>query len=742
MATMDTATVTNPNNSYMAAYGVVTYSESTTPSNVTISASIQAWMRYAYDWDTTVQVQIGSRAVQSSGPFRLGYDPGATWVSFGSTAKDSAVINRTASSQSVKVYGRITVSPWGSSPWAETVINIPALPVPYTPYECTHVRNSDTQNTISWIRAETSSNPYRFILVERRTNGGAWVQISQIDGAASFYVDNASQANATYQYRVRAEFNGMLSSYSDSTALTFNTPAAPYKPSVSRQVDNSVLLSFTNPGTTQARTRLQRSTDTVVWTDVKTIDAANVTMATDAPGAGTFFYRVRNERDALVSAWSPHTDAVITIAPPASPTLLEPSNNSFALLGAYPTLAWMHNPLDGSAQSSAEIRYSITGTDPWVSVNVSGASSTHVLDVAFPVNTVVYWQVRTKGADLSFGAWSSSNYFYVIQAPSIDVTSPSSNAPVSDLPLEVIWTYLDQSGTQIGASVSIRQGSLVLYARQIQGDASRLSIPTSELLLDNASSYTLTVSATSSSGASTTVSLAFETSYVEPAVPIGTVVCDKDAASVSLAIYAGDEMGVPDTVDMDIYRMNADGKTVTLVQGAPSGTGANDYYPPLDQEIIYVFVANSLAGAHSRFTQPITIPSFGHAFINIGEGYRHVVKMALDMTHDESTEHGKEVFATAGGNLPLVFYGEAKTHTGSISGTVLRDKDRFGLAIGGVGIADIDGLAGWMQRSILRLPFKDVMAISATVRKSIGIPQVSAEAVISWEQVKSDGLVI
>ncbi|MCL2756768.1 MAG: hypothetical protein FWD43_01670, partial [Coriobacteriia bacterium] len=185
-----------------------------------------------------------------------------------------------------------------------------------------------------------------------------------------------------------------------------------------------------------------------------------------------------------------------------------------------------------------------------------------------------------------------------------------------------------------------------------------------------------------------------------------------------------------------------DGRLVMLVAGAPSGTGTTDTYPPLDQEVTYLFVAHSQAGAVSRYEELITIPSNGHALFNIGTRFERVVRIALDMAHDEGVEHEKEVFGTAGPTLPLVFYGQAMRQTGSVSGTTLRDAASQGCWTQGIEVADIEELMEWNTRCILRLPYKDVMAVDIAVKKSTGICQGNADVSITWERVRDDGLVI
>ncbi|MCL2746132.1 MAG: fibronectin type III domain-containing protein, partial [Coriobacteriia bacterium] len=313
MGTFDTGWYNRWQGSSSAVRAVCQYSSSSTASAVSVSAYTETWWRYWNSWsdgdDSYGQVAIdyplGTAKTSATKQVRPNNSNGSG-VNGGNTSTVTFSFARGTSAYSVYVRCRCYNNgmPADTGWHTAATISVPVLPTPAAPTNCTHVRNSDTQNTVSWTRAETTSNPYRYLLVERRANAGSWTQIAQVDGSLSSYTDNTSQANASYQYRIRAEFHGMYSSYSAATTPTYNTPAQPGKPSASRQADNSVVISFGNTGVTQTLTRLQRSVDNASWADVKTASGDNVTTFTDAPGGGTFYYRVRNERDALTSAWS------------------------------------------------------------------------------------------------------------------------------------------------------------------------------------------------------------------------------------------------------------------------------------------------------------------------------------------------------------------------------------------------------------------------------------------------------
>ena len=620
---------------------------------------------------------------------------------------------------------------------SSTTYNTPSVPT-----VCTNTRNSDLQNTVSWTNG-ASASVSKTTYLERQINGGAWSQIATVSGTTTSYVDNAASVNNSYAYRVRSGWGGTYSAYATS-GMTYNTPSAPGKPQAARNVDNSIAITFANSANTSTAIELQRSTDASTWATVKTQTGNNLTSITDNPGGGTFYYRVRNTRDALVSAWSEVSDKIVTIAPPAAPSLTSPLNSA-----VIPTstpeiiLSWMHNPVDGSVQTAAEVQYSTNEGTSWTTVNVTTAQS-YQLANNFSVNTTVTWRVRTKGADPSFGPYSSNRAFVISQTPSVSLTSPPQI--IESLPIVVSWNYTDLSGTQQQAQISLLSDTgSVLFSRTIQGTATSTSIFSSDYLPANGSSYTLRVSVRSTSSLTNEINIPVSTDYLEPPLAEASVDVDWQKASVSLAIHEVVDAALPGTVAMGIFRRRKDGSTLMFADQVPSGAAVTDKYPPLDETLVYLFVAYAETGVASIREVEVVIPSRMQAYINFGDNLADVARLMLDTKFDASLTHQKEIIETAGLSkrdaYPLVIYGESQSYSGNISGTAMRDDSLIHLDMTYGLIPEIEAARDWTGYVVLRLPYEEPFAADITISKGTDMQYASSIA-IQWERVRANGLAI
>ena len=739
---------------------------SITDTQITFRVCGSAQITQAYLYGARVEVAIDQpegtrRAYQTSSGYSSS-NPGASWGSVAETDWAYATFDRTGSDSTAYIRARAygeTTSGYGAAfanigrvadtGW-QTVgtVTILKLPTPAAPSNMTHTRVSDTQNNLSWTRNATSANPYQFIRVERRVNGGSWAQITSVAGTATSYSDTTCLANSSYEYRVRADWQGMLSGYSGISPATYNTPAVPGAPSVSRIDASTIKASFTNTGVTQTATELSRSNNGTSWTTVQTTQGASVVSINDIPGGGTWYYRARNTRSTLASAWSATSDPVVTMIAPAAPTLIAPVSGAvISKADASVAFSWIHNPIDGSAQTEAKIRHSTNGGTTWSTpVVVSGSSTTTSLANSWVVNSTVTWQMQTKGAHQDHGPWSPSSSFVVYQIPQVAITSPVAGSILADMPLGVTWSYSDVSGMQQQAIVQIlSEEGTVLFSRTINGNASQAQITSGDYLPANNTVYQVKVSVRSTTSLVASTETTITTDYLEPAVPVPTLTIDRERACVSLGVFEGTTPGLPTTVSLGIMRRRKDGSLLTLTNHVSSGTFVTDIYPPLDEELTYVFVAYSATGVASMAEQTATIPSKMAAFINYGEGLRQLAKVALDANWSKALTHSREVFESAGTTTedayPLVFYGASKQMSGTLAGTAIRASELVDNLVLFNLISDVNALSEWTGSVVLRLPFEEPFAAAVSISQSTDNQYLSSVSV-SWERVRVYGLAI
>lgn len=626
----------------------------------------------------------------------------------------------------------------------------PAVPVwtPNAPTGLTVARESDSKVALAWTNGPTASRPYHSVRVERRIDGGSWSQIASLSGSAASYADASCQPNHAYAYRVPACNSAACSGYATSGTV-YNTPAAPASVTASRKTGTTVALSIDNPANTATALDLQRSPDGSAWADVRTVEGSPVTEAEDSPGGGTWYYRARNARGALASAWSPASNAVVTIVAPAAPTLLEPVSGT-VVPKTRETVAfrWQHNPIDGSAQTAAQLQTSTDGGATWTTTYIVGAAQEKELANSFAVNSEVVWRVRTKGAHANHGAWSANRMFAVKQVPTVVVTCPAADGDaVADVPIEVAWSYGDQSGEQQQATVTVVDAAgAKVFERTVQGAARSLAIGTADVLLPNASSFALTVAVTSTSSLQARAARSFRTDYEEPATPFVTAEVDPATGSVAVTCAAGPAAdGVPATASLGMFRREPGGRLVCLADHVPSGSGATDPYPPLDRGLSYVAVAYTANGLASQAEAPARVPSGGFVFFNFGadRGYSDVAKVAMDAAWASETEADSELFATAADEDPLVFFGAPKRTEGDVTGSVWwRPSDVLdGSALATA--ADFERMRADVGVKVVRYPYGDVVPAIAVCRIATAAANPLVSSVeVSVRRVRGDGLVL
>lgn len=595
---------------------------SQTDTTATITVQANAWMVYSGSWVQSSGVvakatgngsSLGSKTIFGNGTEHSGTGTKSVTFSFS--------VNKGSSSKSVSwsvaFHSYIDGTDLGKKDTKSGSVSITAITyyAPNAPTNCTNARNSDTKNTVSWTAPSTSTTkPVSSIKVERSIDGGSWSEIASVGATATSYSDTSTSADHCYQYRVRSYNTAGYSSYATS-GTTYNTPSAPTSITASRLAETKVSLSIANAARTATALEVQRSTNQSNWEDVATISGSSVTAAEDEPGGGTFWYRARNTRGNLVSAWSATSNAVVTICAPNAPTLVAPASGvtvSMATL-AIP-FSWKHSPVDGSAQTAAELRYravtdATAASDDiaWTTVMVSGGSQSVAVDNSFEVNSIVTWGVRTKGTHEDFGPWSSNRVFYLRQQPSVSFAEPDAGFVVENTPIHVKLQYEDASGTLANAALTIRSGTTTVYALDM-GTSTEADILADDWLPDNGASYSLHVAVRSSSTLTATASRDITVDFILPKPAYLDVRAEEDTGYASISVGVDEGEGMVEPVSMSVYRVTEGGR-ILLGSDLGAGSGLIDRYAPLNTDYVYEAVSFADSGAINVVTFQARIDS-------------------------------------------------------------------------------------------------------------------------------------
>src|SRR5690606_22964946 len=117
-----------------------------------------------------------------------------------------------------------------------------ATPIPPMPLAGLSVaRVSDTQHTVSWTNP--SGVGLTEVIVQRRTDDGAWVQVGRPAGAPSSWVDTTTVAGHKYDYRVASVRSGRQGAFT-AVATVYTTPLPPTGVSAEK-VDANIRVAVT-----------------------------------------------------------------------------------------------------------------------------------------------------------------------------------------------------------------------------------------------------------------------------------------------------------------------------------------------------------------------------------------------------------------------------------------------------------------------------------------------------------------
>lgn len=607
--------------------------------------------------------------------------------------------------------------------------------------------DSDTSVTV-WFKYNASEYPWA-LSVERRTDGGQWVEVkSQLGAALPSYTDTGVSANHRYEYRLRA-WNSYPSKvygpYSNVSNAVCTTPAAPGSLQAVFTSANQVALSWTDTSPSEQLTYIYRApSSTGVFELVDTVTSANVTSYTDtAAPAGNPAYRIAYGATSLYTAdgqlWvdrsvmSAYSAAVTvkTLAKPNPPTLISPANGAVLDMPSMVRVTWQHNPTDGTAQTGAEVkvRYPTGNT---VQMSISNSNNYALVGTSsVAVNGAVVWSVQTYGTDPTPSDWSPTQTFYVKQSPTAAITGPVAvdGDPITDVPVTVSFDYSDNSGDFQSAAFTITDAAgNVAYADNApswaaSGGGYSVSIPPAAFLPANNSTYTVTLSVNSTSGLSSVAERTFTTDYEEPDEPAVSYSIDTASASVTVTVDAGTGGSSVATESVGLFRIDERGQeAISAVM--PIGSTVTDYLPPLDQDYQYKAVAYTSNGLTSQTLVTVNVDSGGASFFNWGDANAECASFGMDNAWSIKVDPVRSLFEVIGAQDPVVRTTSRRTKTMTATGTVWWDDD-----------AQLEALQNIPGRVWFREPRGHVVPVALTVSLTFpkGVPTTSAS--VSMTQI-------
>jgi hypothetical protein len=169
------------------------------------------------------------------------------------------------------------------------------------------------------------------------------------------------------------------------------------------------------------------------WRSVTFLDTEAETYVgdpADFKASQTYEWHVRTRDEQQL--WGPFSAiASFTVLGATAPAwLVSPINDEAVSAADDINLVWLfRDPVPGSAQATADLRYQLVGADDWVTVLGDSGVPGSVEGLLLPAGTLVpgryRWQIRTTSDGTGLpGDWSDDGFFWVVGAPAVVTTAP------------------------------------------------------------------------------------------------------------------------------------------------------------------------------------------------------------------------------------------------------------------------------------------------------------------------------
>jgi hypothetical protein len=531
---------------------------------------------------------------------------------------------------------------------------------------------------VSWVKSGTATS----VVVQRSTGGGPWQQVGAPSGNITSFSDTTTGANARYVYRVALVSPGGQSAWSASSASVYTSPPAPTGVSAVRSgssiiVDASGVSGYATGVNVMDAATVVASGVSLPWTHVSPNASVPHTYKLQAVVPG-----------GLVGPWSSPSNTVQLIAPPLAPTGLTP-NGAVTASDTDVTFSWVHNPVDSSAQSAFELQHRAPG-GAWTTISGTTASQ---VTATLPVGDRE-WQVRTKGADPSFGPWSAVAVVTVITRPGVAVTQPDTTWDASVL--TVGWSWFQPEGRPQSAwrLELLDSNAQVVEARSGSGATSTFTVTTRLTPGD----WTVRVQAATGDVWSPWGEQTFTVVFDPPAPPLLDGSWSEETGVVTLTVTAGGTVGpvdvaalvqddrwvlwdaIPDETTAQVVEPvppattrllveRLDGTTWTTVLDGPAGVTFPDAQSPSFGDIVYRATAFTVEGA-AAVTEIIVSARSTALWLSGGPGFMTTCRLPMSPNVQPTASRDRVLKQYAGRTVPVAFAGEGTSKTWQVSGMV------------------------------------------------------------------------
>lgn len=291
--------------------------------------------------------------------------------------------------------GQSNYSSWSQVTVAEI---IPAVPGTAS---ATDLGNR-SQVRVQW--ADNSDNETGFTVIRETLAGSTWGSSVGMNAAANATSLIDSPGLGTYRYRVAATNsagNSAATSFAQVTVAEISPSAPSALAAASLNNGSQVNLTWTDGSNNETSFEITRQTQSgSTWGSLVTLNAApNAGSLTDAPGIGTFRYRMRAVNTAGSSAYTAYAQVTVSAAAPTVPA----APSSLAVLDntdGTANLTWADN-------SDNETGFQIERTPAFASAQTVGSNITTMVDAPGAGDFMYRLRAINGGGNSSWTSWVS-----------------------------------------------------------------------------------------------------------------------------------------------------------------------------------------------------------------------------------------------------------------------------------------------------------------------------------------------
>lgn len=336
-------------------------------------------------------------------------------------------------------------------------------------------------------------------------------------------------------------------------------------------------------------------------------------------GSGeTYFFRVRAVNKQGASTWTSPASTVIGTKP-GPPTTW--SSTATALLGDTVTLYWVHNSLDGSKETDAEIEITANESTTTLPMGAPSKDENRFYKLStknYPDGTSIEWRVRTKGAVAEWGDWSVKRKIDLYAPPTLalNVTDVEGDSlyTVTSFPFYIKGDAGPETQTPIGFHVSIvandsyecwdeignmkvvSKGDEVYSEYYDTNEDLVLKLTPSSVDLENNVKYTVNCVVTMNTGLSTEDTAEFEVAWEDVITPPNAEIAyDPETLCAHIRPYCDFYPFIFYKVDYDQSTGNFY-RTDTVITDV-TGASVNESYTETYDDIVYYGTEGAGAGS-------------------------------------------------------------------------------------------------------------------------------------------------